>query len=214
MIQIDHINEANEAQAEAKELRSLRHPLIVRYEDDFIHTQWSKVGETIHVCIVMERCSHDLREVIEDRQEQEDKIAEYLAETTVLRYFAQICSALSYCHHKLIMHRDVKPQNIFLDAAEDGDVRLGDFGLCRRTAQNAAPQSYSEGGTDTYMPPEVMLGSKIDGTKVDVWCTGLVLLECMSLKFLSERPGLLGALVINDKHEVEKLVADDVPEVR
>jgi NIMA (never in mitosis gene a)-related kinase len=111
MIKIDHINEANEAQAEAKELRSLGHPLIVCYQDDFIHTQWSKVGETIHVCIVMERCSHDLREVIEDRQEQDEKIADYLGEPTILRYFAQICSALSYCHHKRIMHRDVKPQN-------------------------------------------------------------------------------------------------------
>jgi serine/threonine protein kinase len=55
---------------------------------------------------------------------------------------------------------------VFLSDAEDGDVRLGDFGLCRRAAEKNAPQSYSEGGTDTYMPPEVMLGSKLDGTKV------------------------------------------------
>ena len=108
MIKIDHISEANEAQAEAKELRSLRHPLIVRYQDDFIHTAWGKVGEMIHVCIVMERCSFDLRELIEDRQEREDQIADYLEEGDVLRYFAQICSALSYCHHKSIMHRDIK----------------------------------------------------------------------------------------------------------
>lgn len=108
MIKIDHISEANEAQAEAKELRSLRHPLIVRYQDDFIHTAWGKVGEMIHVCIVMERCSFDLRELIEDRQEHEDQIADYMEEDAVLRYFAQICSALSYCHHKRIMHRDIK----------------------------------------------------------------------------------------------------------
>lgn len=85
-------------------------------------------------------------------------------------------------------------------------MRVGDFGLCRRAAKNAVPVSYSKDGTDTYMPPEVMLGAKLDATKVDVWCTGLVLYELMALSFLSERPGLLGALVINDKEEVNKLV--------
>ena len=53
-----------EAQSEAKDLRALRHPLIVQYKDDFIHKQWGKMGEVVSVCIVLEKCNKDLRDVI------------------------------------------------------------------------------------------------------------------------------------------------------
>ena len=57
MVPIEHVTEANSAQLEAKELRNLKHPLIVHYEDDFIHTQWTRVGESIFVCINRPRTS-------------------------------------------------------------------------------------------------------------------------------------------------------------
>ena len=47
------------------------------------------------------------------------------------------------------MHRDVKPHNIFVSSS--GDIRVGDFGLCRYMAGQS--NSFSEGGTDAYMPP-------------------------------------------------------------
>jgi serine/threonine protein kinase len=72
MIQLDDISDANEAQAEAKDLRALRHPLIVQYKDDFIHKQWGKMGELVSVCIVMEKCNKDLRDVILEYQEMNE----------------------------------------------------------------------------------------------------------------------------------------------
>jgi serine/threonine protein kinase len=101
MVPIEHVTEANSAQLEAKELRNLKHPLIVHYEDDFIHTQWTRVGESIFVCILMEHCEQDLRTAIVEREthfEQEE----------ACRLIGQVCEALCFCHEKLIMHRDIK----------------------------------------------------------------------------------------------------------
>ena len=181
MVQLDDLTQLDVSQIEAKQLRSLRHPHIVRYVDDFVHTAWGRVGEQIHVCIVMEWCPKDMRTAIAERDYDKP-----FAEEVVVRWLTQICMALNYCHHKGVFHRDVKTQNVFL--TESGDIRLGDFGLCR-----PAPglMSYSDGGTDTYMPPEVLLGKKLDGKKVDVWCVGLLLYELMSLAFVCEHVGLL-----------------------
>eukprot|EP00937_MAST-01D_sp_MAST-1D-sp2_P003373 g3373.t1 len=201
MVLLDDLTQLDVAQIEAKQLRSLRHPHIVRYMDDFVHTTWGGIGEQIYVCIVMEWCAQDLRTAIAERARDDP-----FDEETVLRWLAQMCSALNYCHHKGVFHRDVKTQNVFL--TKSGDIRVGDFGLCR-----PAPGlvSYSDGGTDTYMPPEVMLGQKLDGKKVDVWCAGLVLYELMSLTFVCEHAGLLGALAIKDASAVETLLRT-VPE--
>ena len=53
-----------------------------------------------------------------------------LEEPIQWKIFRQILEALAYLHHKEIIHRDIKPQNIFLD--ENQDAKLGDFGLATK----------------------------------------------------------------------------------
>ena len=61
-------------------------------------------------------------------------------EAEVLRILWQLTSALAYCHHELhMLHRDLKPQNVFLSAS--GDVKLGDFGLAKVIEATSAQSS-------------------------------------------------------------------------
>jgi len=102
-IPVTDINDANDAHAEARELRFLQHPRIVGYEDDFMHVTPSSAGRDGHifVCIIMEHCERDMRVVLEEYRNNGQRFSE----DHLLRYLTQLCSALAYCHSKQIIHR-------------------------------------------------------------------------------------------------------------
>merc|ERR1719238_2650227 len=95
-IPVADLNDASDAHTEARELRFLQHPRIVGYEDDFLHTtpQSAVRDAHVHVCIIMELCERDLRQQLEDKR----GAGAMFSEEQLLKYLAQICSALSYCH--------------------------------------------------------------------------------------------------------------------
>ncbi len=80
-----------------------------------------------------------------------------------------ICRALSACEKKSILHRDIKPQNIFV--APDGTYKLGDFGIAKVVEQTT---SGTKTGTYQYMAPEVY-NNEPYGPKADIYSLGLVL---------------------------------------
>ena len=94
-------------------------------------------------------------------------------EAEVLKVGRDICIALILCHRKNILHRDVKPENIFLN--KDGNYKLGDFGVSR--VLDACPGAVASTGIGTYeyWPAEQMTG-RYD-TRVDTYSLGLVLYE-------------------------------------
>ena len=99
--------EVDFAANEARILKELDHPHIVRYEGAF---QMDNVFR-----ILMEYCnSGDLADKIRSQQ------GEFFTEFLILDWFTQICSAIDYCHTKHILHRDLKPSNIFIQ--KDGNV--------------------------------------------------------------------------------------------
>ena len=69
--------------------------------------------------------------------------------------FVQICMALEYMHRQRVMHRDVKPSNIFV--TESGSVKLGDLGLSRVLSSQTL-QVHTMVGTPCYMSPEAIRG--------------------------------------------------------
>merc|ERR1719163_1739026 len=97
----------------------------------------------------------------------------FLSEGQIWEYMRQLSSALSYMQTKRIMHRDVKPANIFL--AEDGTLKLGDLGLGRFFSSQTM-EAFSKVGTPLYMSPEVLKGNGYD-MKSDVWSLGCVFYE-------------------------------------
>jgi len=99
--------------------------------------------------------------------------------TDVACIFVQICLALDHIHQKGILHRDVKPANIFF--TRRGMVKIGDFGFSKHydeTVSNQVGQTLC--GTPYYLAPEMWLGERYS-KKADMWSAGIVLFEMMTL---------------------------------
>jgi len=148
-------------------LKRLDHPNIIAFHESFVD------GDTL--CVVMEYApGGDLSHAIA----MQKKTGKRFPETTVLRYIAEIASAMAHCHHDLhLLHRDLKPQNIFI--GKGGALKLGDFGISKVMAASRA-MAQTQCGTPLYMAPEICRGARYD-RGADVWACGCVLYELMAL---------------------------------
>ncbi|MCR4614906.1 MAG: serine/threonine protein kinase [Clostridiales bacterium] len=101
----------------------------------------------------------------------------------VLNMGIDICSALEMCEYNGIVHRDIKPDNVFV--SKYGEYKLGDFGISRQLDKTQA--NMSRKGTLNFMAPEVYKGEPY-GSSVDTYSLGLVLYKILNgnrLPFIS-----------------------------
>ena len=91
------------------------------------------------------------------------------AEAQAVRIGTDLASALAFCEQRNVLHRDIKPQNIFVSS--DGSYKLGDFGIAK-TAERTTGGTKT--GTFKYMAPEVY-NNQPYGAKADIYSLGLVL---------------------------------------
>ena len=100
-----------------------------------------------------------------------------LDEKEIIRLGIEMCGALEEIQKYNIIHRDIKPQNIFV--SPDGHYQLGDFGIARNIQADTIA---TEVGTPLYMSPEIFNRKKIDNgdKKVDLYSLGLVLYEMLN----------------------------------
>ena len=101
-----------------------------------------------------------------------------------LRIGDQIRLALEYAHGLGVIHRDLKPGNVWL--TEDGTAKLGDFGLAISLDRSRMTAEGMMVGTVAYMPPEQAMGRKADA-RSDLYSLG-----CMLYEMLTGRPPFLG----------------------
>ena len=111
---------------------------------------------------------------------------EVIEPTRALRMMRQMVLALAYAHEKQLVHRDLKPHNVFVRVLgpRDDHVQVLDFGLARflNDAWKHAPKLTAQGaliGTPAYMAPEQASGQEVDA-RADVYAAGCVIFEALT----------------------------------
>ncbi|KAI7889515.1 kinase-like domain-containing protein [Mucor mucedo] len=136
--------------------RQLKHPNIVMLYE-MITTE-----SCIH--IISEYCPNgDLLDALTDSGR--------CSEIRVHKWFRQLTDAINYCHTRGIVHRDLKLENILLDAEDN--VKICDFGFARFTQKNQYLETFC--GSLSYSAPEVILRKKYTGPETDIWSLGVIL---------------------------------------
>jgi serine/threonine-protein kinase len=98
-------------------------------------------------------------------------------------YVLQACDALAQAHAAGIVHRDVKPSNLFVTARPDGQplVKVLDFGISKITgAEKVVTLAKSRLGSPLYMSPEQVMSSRDVDARADIWSVGVVLYELLT----------------------------------
>jgi serine/threonine-protein kinase len=172
---------------EGRKTGSFRHPNIVTVYE---------LGEDNGIpYIVMELVEGDPLEKLIASEER-------LPLVECLRIMADVCSALGYAHRQNVIHRDVKPANIFVQP--DGRVKLLDFGIARLEERKDQGLNLTRPGrilgTAAYMAPEQLRDSSLD-RRCDIFAAGVVLYELVSgeLPFSGDEIVLVRR-ILNDPH--------------
>lgn len=145
---------------EAKAAARLSHPHVVGVLDQ---------GEDARVAyLVMEYIKgHTLRDVLKDRGALPPRLALALIDPVV--------EGLGAAHAAGLIHRDIKPENVLI--AEDGRIKLGDFGLARAISTSTSTGALI--GTVAYLSPELVLGRQADA-RSDIYSVGIMLYEMLT----------------------------------
>ncbi|MFO0669817.1 MAG: serine/threonine-protein kinase [Polyangiaceae bacterium] len=161
---------------EARAACSVRHPHVVQ-----VHDVLEIEGEL--PVLVMDLLEG---ESLGDRLERERVVPE----GELVRILLQMVGALEAAHARGVVHRDIKPDNVFLVRRPDGalDVKVLDFGIAKVTKLedgDAAETAKLTGtgammGTPYYMAPEQVFGEKDVDARTDLWATGIMIYECAS----------------------------------
>ncbi|NWW79060.1 E2AK2 kinase, partial [Climacteris rufus] len=173
---IKRVKLTKNVEREAVGLAKLTHENIVRYHcswKGYDHLQYSDSSqnsdENIHCLFIqMEFCEKGTLEkwIAKNR---EDRMYRVMAHDK----FLQIVKGVEYIHSEDLIHRDLKPQNIFI--SHDDKIKIGDFGLVTSVEYETLTENR---GTKSYMAPE-QFGDKY-GKPVDVYAMGLIWFEILS----------------------------------
>ena len=116
----------------------------------------------------------DLEQVLKQQRSKETP----LPEPIVKRWFGQMIEALQFVHAQRVIHRDLKPTNIFM--TKDLDISIGDFGVAT-VMNDARTRTRTTVGTMTWMAPEVL--ERPYDERSDVWSLGCIVLDAASCGF-------------------------------
>ncbi|TKY59831.1 CBL-interacting serine/threonine-protein kinase 23 [Spatholobus suberectus] len=97
-----------------------------------------------------------------------------LTEPEARKYFQQLICAVDYCYSKGLFHRNLKPENLLVDA--DGVLKVSDFGLSTLPQQvRYDGMLHTTCGSPKYMAPEVISNVEYESAKADLWSCGVIL---------------------------------------
>ncbi len=149
-------------ESEAQVVARLEHPHIVPLYDF-----WRKAGRAYLVMRYLGGGS--VRDLVNEQGK--------LSLDMVSRISSQTLSAMAFAHRNDVVHRDIKPDNVFLD--DDGNAYLSDFGIAKTIGTDATDGSGQIVGTPAYLAPEQIRG--IEATaQSDIYAFGIMLYEMLS----------------------------------
>jgi hypothetical protein len=128
----------------------------------------------------------------------------------VYRVIKTVAEALDYAHKQKIVHRDIKPGNIMYNP-KSKQLKITDFGIARIT-DTAKTRTGSFLGSPSYMAPEQITGSKVDG-RADIYSLGVSFYQLLTgqLPFNADNLGNLAYKIANQKHKPIKELRSDLP---
>ena len=187
------------AKLESKILSSINSPYIVKYYESFL--------ENDILNIVMEYCDGgDLNEFI-IKNEQTHIL---LKENVIWNIFLKILIGLSHLHKLKILHRDLKPLNIFLIKNKNLDIKIGDFGVAKILKENNFANTLI--GTPYYISPELCEELPYN-EKSDIWALGCILYELCTYKHpfnAKYQASLVMKILENKPKPIHKYYSDDL----
>ncbi len=180
---------------EAQAAAALNHPNII----------------TIHEVSEYEGRPYMAMEFVEGGSLKDLIRAEGMSVSQVTNLAVQISEGLAKAHQAGIVHRDIKPQNILIDA--DGRPRICDFGLAKLKREVVLTQTGTTLGTIAYMSPEQARGEEVDH-RADIWSLGVVIYEMLAGRrpFRGDHDQAVIYAILNSQPESISEIRADAPD--
>lgn len=202
-------SECNRAFKESLALLDLKHSYICQYKEFFV--SWDKELSAMFVTVVSDYYeTGNLTKFLQEMRKNRESVSEKV----VMKWIGQILDAFIYIHKKGFVHRDLKPNNIYI-TGDDNSLAIGDFGV-PAVMEDMRTKTRGLQGSQNYMAPEVL--TQPYDMRTDMWAIGCVLLELVTCD-LYETGEIMGKLC-EIKHsdealtelleEIRKVYSDDL----
>jgi len=179
-----------------EKMKSASH--IVTIEDFEVVENEEEFGWTIYIRMEL---LQNLRAHIKEHPVTEDE---------VVKLGIHLLTALEFCHECNIIHRDIKPDNIFI--SNFGEYKLGDFGIAREGSRHTTVMS--QRGTYSYMSPEMFREGKC-GKTVDLYALALTMYELLNHNRMPFLPAFPASFMPSDREDsiMRRLAGQEIPDL-